>query len=366
MILPFSLSFPEHGKEYLLSHLMRERTYFEDAVLKSQFKGESDAKQKEIIKTVRDGLDEIEAHIAKIDKTALGNEYYSLLDKIQYLARLRAYVYPINELEGEATQAINDLIQWRVPDAVIGQIRAAKEAGMKKKNADEYDNPAIAQSALNKIYDEYDYWSLYVDWYLEDILPTWSARLTLGALLLFVTAIILFSPILHASSLIPVGFLFAAASGSCMSVLMKPPTISGYEEAEASSTLLFQRVLAGVAAAAIGYGLLATGILNIPLTNGSSLPIIICECGNSLGSTEKCGNNEDKTMGVDEQLGANPQKVSLKRADNCLSGCSLTARAVLFAIALAIGFSERALSSFENSIFSKFPDDKGGIKKNVA
>jgi hypothetical protein len=107
------------------------------------------------------------------------------------------------------------------------------------------------------------------------------------------------------------GFLFAGIAGTGVSILLKLPPLSVYGEAASLWLRIAGRYAAGAAGTIAGYGLLVLGIIHIAA--GSSSPDVLDPCA--------------------------------------WGGCWQRTAAITVAIGLLLGFSERALGSFEAIVF---------------
>jgi hypothetical protein len=165
-----------------------------------------------------------------------------------------------------------------------------------------------ARGALSALIAECDSWSRYIDEYDENMqnLAYWLSALIVATLL---GAIFLIS-----SGSVVWGLLLGGTCGAFVSVISKMPTldVSGGNAAPYLRGV-WRRVCMGLAASVIGSGLLVSGIVTIEIPHGGTLPNIIDTCA---GGTCEIGNV-----------------------------------LVLVAIVILFGFSERALTSFEEKVF---------------
>jgi hypothetical protein len=118
--------------------------------------------------------------------------------------------------------------------------------------------------------------------------------------------------------LLLLAFAAAGMSGAALSVLLKPPPITGYGAYNRAVLSTFARIGTGIVANVVGLGLLASGVLSFSLNfNGSSMSTasIIAEFG----------------------TGAHPRLAGL----------------FLLAIGIVFGFAERTLAAFEDAVLGR-------------
>ncbi|MBI5562360.1 MAG: hypothetical protein HY894_05855, partial [Deltaproteobacteria bacterium] len=88
------------------------------------------------------------------------DELDELVDSARGLSYHRAYVIPLSEINSTATRIIEEMNEWGVPDETIGRLR---EKFRKKGTAS--DNEKQTRRDLFWLFDEYNYWEEYIDWY---------------------------------------------------------------------------------------------------------------------------------------------------------------------------------------------------------
>lgn len=379
----FTSSFgPKDIQKELFDKIVSNRQVFEDAVKRALWHCKATGKDipeanASLIETARKGFDELEAKV----RDGVYDDAGNVEDQAQYLSRLRAYILPESELAGEAAQIIHDLKLWGVPDKAIADIQGMVDRNIQEDNR--YYKVETARSSLNKVYFEYDWWEWNIKDFIESVYYKQAPMFAAAFLLFFGLA---FWFVFYTGHLI-IGLCFVAASGGCLSVLTKLPAPNMYDVSARYDLRAVVRILAGAAAAIMGYGLLATGIFNIPTSfDGAkeTLPMLIEQCSMPAyaGRQAKADMDAVKPTGkqavtkgekVKDAAGLKPvvkdqEKDTAKGAANggaadssCAKGCTTRSLSIIFAVILAFGFSERALSSFESSIFSKSSDSGGKV-----
>jgi hypothetical protein len=233
----------------------------------------------------------------------------SLEDRAERLERLRAYVLAPNEILLEGKYVLSVLSQWAVPPAVLDKLQSTLLEPLASQDV------ATARAALHTLYRDYDYWSWYVDRFSEFMERT-------AWVLLISEAIALIAAINRlVTGDVILGMVGAGVCGALVSVISKMPAMLADAENASYVRRIIMRVGTGVAAASIGTGLLASGILTITLPTGRLADFI-----------EGCGRGPD-----------------LARA------CSTGARLLLLGIGMVLGFSERALTSLEDRVLPPPP-----------
>lgn len=237
------------------------------------------------------------------------DELESLLDKAARLERLRAYVYPPEEIVLEGRSVLSDLTQWGVPASVLTTLQAELVGLLSSINLN------VARGALRSLFNEYDYWAWYVDWYaafMEKV--AWTLLILEGLTLALALNRFISGDVL-------IGFIAAGACGALVSVISKMPPLMADAESDAYVRRIIMRVGTGLVAAVIGGGFLASGILTISLPAGRLTDIM-----------EQCG-----------------------RTASGQPGCSTGNLLILLGLGIVLGFSERMLTSLEDRIFPPAP-----------
>jgi hypothetical protein len=130
--------------------------------------------------------------------------------------QLRAYICPVAEIQREATLVSDLLEEWGVPRTAIEKLSKSHNETLQKAGT----NPQDARAALRSLFQERDSWAEYTDDY-EDQMKVYARWLSAGAIVLPFLAIIAFNYAFCFSPLLVLGFLFAGAAGSCVSVVAK-------------------------------------------------------------------------------------------------------------------------------------------------
>ena len=225
-----------------------------------------------------------------------------------------AYFCPINEIQDEGSLAIDTIEGWGIPKAAPKKLRDL----FSKKLQNAADNPRDARSALYSIFAESDAWRDFIDDYEESMLSyrRWLFFTMFAAITLAVVSLYFAS---HISILILAGLSFAGAAGSSVSVMAKMPAldVSLAGELDAYGRRVFTRIAVGIVASLIGCGLMGWGVLPISL------------------------QNQTFTDALNACVSSAPTP-----------GTSIRILIVL-AVAMLLGFSERALTSFERRIFGE-------------
>jgi hypothetical protein len=270
------------------------REYFDRAVLRSAFAGApaADPAIQALVAETRAEFDRLAAKIPEAEDRA------GLVESAEALARMRAYVLPIEEVRHEAASVHSDMADWGVPRDVLERI--ADHVEETRTGA-----PAAARAALYQLYAQADYWDGYVDWWNDQLkLAAW-----IGAPLTLVTLVAAF--LCLGNGLVLPGFVVAGATGAGLSVLLRLPRLAVYGKLSDFWIRATRRYLSGTLAAVLGMALLQTGIFVVPLAGGGDVTKVVAECA---------------------------------------AGCAVPGQVLLFGIALALGFSERVISSFTESL----------------
>jgi hypothetical protein len=299
-----------HGKKKLekwrrdtLSSIRAERVTFETMLQRARRAG--DTPDETFLKSVQGHLTEIEQRAEK--ETDL-NELDNLVEEAEKQGQLRAYICPRAEICDEGTLVIDLIEEWNVPKTVIAKLRDS--LGQKLRRADvELES---ARSALRALFEESDSWASYTNEY-EDSMKSYTRWLFGATIVLPILAILAF----HWPLTFLGGLLCAGAAGSCASVMAKMPlldvSLSG--ELEAYSRRIFSRIGVGVIASLIGCALLGWGLLPVSIQNQTFAGLLnACTGFPSISCTHL------KTL-------------------------------ILLGVPMLFGFSERALTSFEQKVF---------------
>src|SRR3989442_972088 len=95
---------------------------------------------------------------------------------------------------------------------------------------------------LEQIFDDFDYWDAYSDWYVQSSLyPTMWVVVIVFAVCFSLSLLSLLE-----SRQTVLGFLLAGGSGAALSILLKLPPMSVYGEAVGAGARMVARFVAGV------------------------------------------------------------------------------------------------------------------------
>src|SRR5215813_12753168 len=231
-----------------------------------------------------------------------------LAEDAEQQGQLRAYICPRAEIEQEGYLVIDLMGDWGVPRPVITKLENL--LGRKLKNADR--DPVAARSALRALFEEQDSWNNYTTDYAETMgrLTRW---LFIATIVLVPLSILAF----RRPFTFQVGLLLAGAAGSCISVMGKMPLleVSPSGELEAYGRRILSRVGTGIGASVIGCALLGWGLLPISVQNQTFADLL-----------NAC-------------------------AESPAPSCTTLKTVILLGIPMLFGFTERALTSFEQRVF---------------
>jgi hypothetical protein len=304
----------EERRRETLSDIRGERLSIEVMAQRAQQAGETpDA---EFLKNVYKHLAEIEQ---KANNETDREELENLSGDAEQQGQLRAYICARGEIFLEGSMSIDRMEEWKVPRAVITNLRSLVVKHLQTANTKTED----ARSALRAIFQEYDSWANYTDDY-EDELKKFTRGLSVAT---FVTLVISIAIVVWWPSFVAFAVLFAGAAGSCVSIMSKMPVleVSPTGELEAYERRILTRIAVGVVASVIGSGMLGWGLLPISI-QGKTFAGILDACTSSP---------------------ANP--------------CTVVSALILVGVPMLLGFSERALTSFEGQILSHPTGDRGTL-----
>jgi hypothetical protein len=295
----------------------------------------------DVIASVRKRFDALDQELDALEERAMIKEgdarLLALIDRAEELERLRAYMVPKEEILIEGMSRMSDMTGWAVPPAVLDQLSREVVPQLRSMNLVE------ARGALRSLYEVYDYW----DWWVEDHSRSMrlASRAMLGFLVVFVTLSVFLLHYGHIYS----GIFCAGTSGAILSVLAKLPPVLSYGAANAYYHRITSRVGVGIAASMIGMGLLAADMISLQMPGNLTIAKMM------EGKDRLCETSEVKPAAT---AGAADAPAADAAAASKAPGCApddhrLSRRAVLLLMALAMlfGFSERALSTFEDKIF---------------
>jgi hypothetical protein len=288
----------------------------------------------DLIASVRKRFEALEQELEALEEQAMVKEgdgrLLALIDRAEELERLRAYVVPKEEISIEGMSRMSDMSSWAVPPAVLDQLGREVVPQLRSMNLLE------ARGALRSLYEVYDYW----DWWVED--HARSMRLASRAMLAFLVVFVTLSVFLLHHGHIYSGIFCAGTSGAILSVLAKLPPVLSYGAANAYYHRITSRVAVGIAASMIGMGLLASDLISLQMPGNLTIAKLMD------GKDRLCDANEIKPASAGAADAGAASTTACTPDDRRLSR-----RAVLLLMALAMlfGFSERALSTFEDKIF---------------
>lgn len=283
----------ERRRQKAVADIRTERLEFEEMARRCEFAGAAAGSAAEDI------LRRLETLDGQATK-ATASELDGLVDEAEALGEQRAYFCPVAEIETEGLFAIEVIEEWGV------RVKGLRESILPKLRDPDL---TVARGALRAVYEEFDSWSRYVDAYNETMQH--SAWVLLGA-----TAVLLLLGILTLSfpRTVVIGLLAAGAAGGCVSVIAKMPSLSLSGEFETYRRRILSRIGTGAAASLIGCGFLGWGLLPIAIQK-KTFADIVGAC-------------------------ATPQGGS----------CTGLEILILMGVPLLFGFTERALTPFEERI----------------
>jgi hypothetical protein len=284
---------------------------------------ESIAKRQTFIAGVRDEFEKLLAKVS-VDNDDEINEI--LEDSAEELERLRAYIIPPNEILADGQTKLADMYEWGVPSTVLDKLTEETVPMLKGTNE------ARARAALRTIYENYDYW----DDYVEDhaIWMRFAGAIMLGIMLASLTGAVMLVHVGHVYS----GAFCGGLAGALLSVVAKLPPVLGYGATNAYVARIMSRVGVGVAASMIGIGLLASDIITINVPVDGQKTMSFADMLD--GKDRRVYEPSDKGQTV-VQTGGPPAYFGPYSRRSVL---------LILAVAMLFGFSERALSTFEDKI----------------
>jgi hypothetical protein len=245
------------------------------------------------------------------------------------LRRARAhFISPRAAILHAGKAALDDMREWGVPQASLHRVTAELVPLLASPQ------PADARAALSALLELRDQWDPYATWYNGFMGRTAAALL---AILLF--AVTVAGAAFREGHLLT-SFALAGVGGAALSVLSRLPPLAAYGEATQYLFRIVSRVGTGFAASLIGAGLLATGIISINLPEAGSFDGMVAECSAfppSRPRTAPLPPVEGKPLPAATEGAPKP--------------CGTTHVLIFLAIAMILGFSERALATFEDRVF---------------
>ncbi len=259
-------------------------------------------------KEVLEEFQAIENEISKKPETS-AEARSALVQRACDLAALRAFVAVPPGLDIQGNGAISEMMEWSVPSTTIQRLR---EHAINLRS----NNLAVARMTLWTLYKEEDVWSDYVDWYYH-FMSRLGAGLLICTLGVLVTALVAFR---HNQVL--AALIFGGMSGALLSVLMRLPTVVGHGDFWSYLYRILIRVGTGTTASVMGLGFFTSGLIDLSVS-GTKTPKTIAEL------IAECGAQS--------------------------SECPISSSLILLALAMLLGFTERALTFFEDKVFPPAP-----------
>lgn len=252
-------------------------------------------------------LQNVLTRLTEIEETAKQAVHEDQLDDLTDDADTQglfiAYFCPANEIRIEGHLAIELMEWWGVPKSETNKLRELLVEQLERAD----------RSALYALFQERNAWEEYRDDY-EDEMRSYAWWLFGAIMILTPVAVIAFHFAARFAPLLVAGLLLAGTAGSCVSVIAKLPAleVSFSEKLDSYRRRILSRISVGAIASLIGCGLLGWGIIPISV-QGQTFADVLKDCSNP---------------------------------------CSAALRIlILMAVAMLFGFSERALTSFEQSVF---------------
>jgi hypothetical protein len=329
------------------------RASFDEVVHRAVASGVSHPKK--LVEDVRKTFDELEAEAVAAETSV------DVTDRAEELERLRAYVIPRQEIVIEGRSRIADMIEWAVPNVVMDKLTLEVIPAL--QDPDE----RVARGALFALYRTYDYWDWYVERHADSMRLAGRVLLTLMLICLTLGVFMLYYGHIYS------GVFCSGAAGALLSVVAKLPPVLGFGANNTYVTRITSRVGVGIAASLIGMGLLASDVISIQLPGDISV-------AEMLNGRDLANEDEDDVVanvaafsapveptaidaGVPQDGGATPSQIAPGDEERAAPAPPqapkkrhprhFSPRAVLLIVALAMlfGFSERALSTFEDRVF---------------
>jgi hypothetical protein len=256
------------------------------------------------------------------------DEFTTLISQAEALGQLRAYLCPLSEMAEEASRAIDQMEDWGVSRGSLRPLRQLTATAL----IDPGTSPQVARGILRAVLEDWDMWMNFTDDYEEDtgrichyLVVAMSMSFTLAVLG------VNFSP--HWGPLLLLSILLAGITGSCASVLARMPvsevTSSGASESLGRRTL--SRAGTGMVASVAGCALLAWGVIPI-VVNGVRFSDVLSKCSPMISGQ-----------------------------------CTPTYSLVLLAVPIMFGFSERILTTLEETLFGRMKNsanaDRAGARR---
>ena len=336
----------------LLAEIQERRGVFGDAVRRARVvKPELDPAVAALVKDVL-GDGEAQGEFGALAAATAPPDFdrKRLARRATDLARLRVYVLPVEDLAVEGRDVYAELSEWQVPAVVLANLHQTLTSDLSGTYSAaaqvREEEMRRTRTGLLKVVETYDYWDRYTDWFFATL------RNALGVLfVVFVLSLAGAVGLLFTGD-VGSGFILAGLSGAAVSIMLKLPPLSVFGEVASFAVKMVGRGAAGMAAAAIGVGALSVGLVNIPLIeNGKAVSrsVLINACARADGEAQAPATAASAERGAGPALV--PSQGGTAPAATTAPGCSTVWRLVLLALGMLLGFSERALASFEDAAF---------------
>ncbi len=241
-----------------------------------------------------------------------------LADEADLQETFSAYLCPREEIRIEGHLVFELMEWWGVPKSETNRLRGLLVEQLEGADG----NPDVARRALHFLFKERDDWDVYREDY-ENVMRRYALRLFLAIMILPLMAVAAFHFAFRFTPLLIFGLLFAGVAGSCVSVVSKLPTleVSPSEKLYSYVRQIWSRISVGTIASLIGCGLLGWGLIPISV-QGHTFTEVLDACSTPCSTAP-------------------------------LLSCTVLRMLLLLAVPMLFGFSERALTSFEEHVFGK-------------
>ncbi len=284
-------------KGKVLSH----RGQFEQSVSVSRAAGTPF--DEDLVQVVLGRFSELES---RIEKTITEDECEEIEDEAETLCRLRAYICSLPEIPLQGASILSTMEQWPLPVTALDTLK--KEVAPELKSTDLHK----ARAALFTLLKECDEWGEYQDKYNEEM-NLLTLSLTGGIVASTAAALaFLFYGQVYA------GIAFAGITGSCVSVISKIPSVIVSGDSAPYHRSAIRRLATGFVASMAGVGFLLSGMIPLSFPSGGTFPDIVAALAESIPKS--------------------PPKIVLVFE--------------VMAVVTLLGISERALTSFEETMFA--------------
>jgi hypothetical protein len=229
----------------------------------------ANAGEKEELRAVKETiLKQLAALEAEATGATSEEEFKSIERRCRQLATKRAYWLEAPEVQADAESSIREMRTWGVPERyfdehlkpLLDTVRVAiAEASLATDPAKYAAALKKAQTTLEAIFGEYQYWDWYTSKYVNGVLALIVGVVGgLGAVAIVSSLILAFC--FHRNAL---AMFCAGLAGTCVSILLKQEPLAVYGDTVKSLIWSIGRLLTGVVATVIGMGLLTSGFISI-------------------------------------------------------------------------------------------------------